>query len=64
MDVQTETAVPRYRHRLCDLPKCISCSEELIAPEASAFRPNGEISYLWCCDYCGQSLVTRAAKVH
>jgi hypothetical protein len=32
----------------------------MVAPEVSALRPDGIISYLWSCDRCGQSLVTNA----
>ena len=33
----------------------------MVAPEASALRADGKVSYLWSCDCCGQSLVTNAA---
>ncbi|SHN78100.1 hypothetical protein SAMN05444170_3578 [Bradyrhizobium erythrophlei] len=62
MDRQTETAAPRYRHRLSNLPSCVVCSKVLIAPEASAFNFDGDVSYLWSCDYCGQTIVTNAVK--
>jgi hypothetical protein len=44
-------------------PKCASCSDLMVAPEASALRADGEVSYLWSCDCCGQSFVTNAANV-
>jgi hypothetical protein len=49
--------------RVRDLPRCEACSDSMVAPEASALRPDGKVSYLWSCDCCGQSLVTNAARV-
>ena len=53
------TRWPRVR----DLPRCASCSDPMVAPEASALRADSKVSYLWSCDCCGQSFVTNAAKV-
>jgi hypothetical protein len=53
------TRWPRVR----DLPRCASCSDPMVAPEASALRADGKVSYLWSCDCCGQSFVTNAANV-
>ena len=30
----------------------------MVAPEVSALRTDGNVSYLWSCDCCGQSIVT------
>ena len=49
--------------RVRDLPRCESCSDSMVAPEASALRADGEVSYLWSCDWCGQNYVTNAANV-
>jgi predicted RNA-binding Zn-ribbon protein involved in translation (DUF1610 family) len=40
-------------------PVCPVCSTAIIAAEASALLPDGEISHLWTCDTCGFGLVTR-----
>jgi hypothetical protein len=46
-----------------ELPKCEACgADSMVAPEASALRPDGSVYYLWSCDCCGQSLVTNASK--
>ena len=51
-----------YWPRARELPKCEACgADSMVAPEASAFRPDGEVFHLWSCDCCGQSLVTVAA---
>jgi hypothetical protein len=39
-------------------PSCSICSDTMIAPEASVFNTNGQVSYLWSCDACGHSFVT------
>jgi hypothetical protein len=50
-----------YRPRQRDLPRCVACADWMVAPEASALRADGNVSYLWSCDCCGQSFVTKAA---
>ena len=60
LEVRTQiTRWPRVR----ELPRCASCSEPMVAPEASALRTDGKVSYLWSCDCCGQSFVTSAANL-
>lgn len=52
-----------YWPRARELPKCEACgADSMVAPEASALRPDGSVYYLWSCDCCGQSLVTNASK--
>jgi transcription elongation factor Elf1 len=46
------------RPRVHIVPRCSTCADTLVAPEASVFKPDGEVSYLWSCDTCGQGLVT------
>jgi hypothetical protein len=59
----TERAASQtYWPRVRELPRCLACAESMVAPEASALRPDGKVSYLWSCDCCGQSLITNAAK--
>lgn len=48
--------------RVRDLPKCEACADFMVAPEALALRPDGNVCYLWSCDCCGQSLVTNSAN--
>jgi hypothetical protein len=43
-----------------DMPRCSICSDSMVAPEASVLKSDGEVSYLWSCDTCGHSFVTRA----
>jgi ribosomal protein L37AE/L43A len=45
--------------RGCDLPVCPACRESIVAAEASAYLSNNFISYLWNCDSCGYSFVTK-----
>jgi hypothetical protein len=52
-----------HRPRVRDLPRCAACAGSIVAPEASAQRADGEVSCLWSCDCCGQSVVTNAANV-
>lgn len=49
----------RPRPRVHIIPRCTTCADTLVAPEASAFKSNGEVSYLWSCDTCGQGVVTQ-----
>jgi hypothetical protein len=56
IDIQSQTHWPRARN----MPLCSLCSNSMVAPEASALRPDGEISYLWSCDSCGHGFVTHA----
>jgi hypothetical protein len=42
------------------MPRCPSCSDLMVAPEASVLGPDGDVSHLWTCDSCGQGFVTRA----
>jgi hypothetical protein len=50
---------PRTRDRL----KCSTCTDAMVAPEASVLESDGNVSYLWSCDTCGQSLVTQASTL-
>jgi hypothetical protein len=45
---------PRRRN----MPRCSICTDFLVAPEASVFKTDGEVSYLWSCERCGQGFVT------
>jgi uncharacterized protein with PIN domain len=60
----SENALSRamYWPRVRNLPRCEACTDSMVAPEASALRADGKVSYLWSCDSCGQSLVTSAAE--
>jgi hypothetical protein len=40
----------RYWPRSRKLPRCEACSDLMVTPEASVFRPDGKVSYLWSCD--------------
>jgi len=51
------------RPRVRQLPTCESCSEPMVAPEASALLNDGRVSYVWSCDRCGQTLVTSAVAM-
>jgi ribosomal protein L37AE/L43A len=46
--------------RMRDMPRCVICTDAMVAPEASVLKSDGEVSYLWSCDRCGQSFVTQA----
>jgi uncharacterized protein with PIN domain len=50
----------RCRPRVRNLPRCSICKDSMVAPEASVFKTDGEVSYLWSCDNCGQGFVTDA----
>jgi hypothetical protein len=50
---------PRAR----DLRTCESCSQPMVAPEASALLNDGRVSHLWSCDRCGASFVTSFNKI-
>ena len=50
---------PRARDRL----KCSTCTDAMVAPEASVLEIDGNVSYLWSCDICGQSFVTQASTL-
>jgi ribosomal protein L37AE/L43A len=60
--MSVEKVRPRVtsQSRVRQLPRCESCLEPMVAPEASALLTNGRVSYVWSCDRCGQSLVTSA----
>jgi hypothetical protein len=47
--------------RVRNMPLCSLCSNSMVAPEASALQADGDVSYLWSCDSCGQGFVTHAA---
>lgn len=47
--------------RMSERPVCTICSDTMVAAEASAFLSDDVISYLWTCDTCGCSLVTKHA---
>jgi hypothetical protein len=53
---------PRARQwpRMRDMPRCSICLDSMVAPEASVLKSDGEVSYLWSCDSCGQGFVTQA----
>jgi ribosomal protein L37AE/L43A len=53
-------AVTKRWPRMRDMPRCSICMDAMVAPEASVLKSDGEVSYLWSCDTCGQSFVTRA----
>src|SRR2546423_9357701 len=46
--------------RMRNMPRCSICTDFLVAPEPSVFKTDGEVSYLWRCDRCGQGFVTEA----
>jgi uncharacterized protein with PIN domain len=56
---QIETS--RHWPRVRDMPRCSICSNSMVAPEASALKSNGSVSYVWSCDSCGHAFVTHAA---
>lgn len=45
--------------RVRDMPRCSICSNSMVAPEASALKSDGVVSYLWSSDCCGQGFVTQ-----
>jgi ribosomal protein L37AE/L43A len=47
--------------RVRDMPRCSICSDSMVAPEASALKSDGAVSYVWSCDCCGHAFVTHAA---
>lgn len=48
---------PRASDRLI----CTICADTMVAAEASAFISDDVISYLWTCETCGYSFVTKHA---
>jgi len=42
-----------------EMPNCPVCADSMVAAEASAYVSDQEVSYLWTCDTCGYSFVTR-----
>jgi hypothetical protein len=56
---ETEPSGRRWP-RMRNMPRCSICTDFLVAPEASVLKTDGEVSYLWSCDRCGQGFVTEA----
>jgi hypothetical protein len=56
--LHTEVKTSGRRPRVHFIPRCSICSDIMVAPEASVFKADGEVSYLWSCDTCGQGFVT------
>ena len=43
----------RVPHRRCSfVMKCVQCGDELIAPERSEYRDEGDIQHVWHCPNC------------
>lgn len=51
---ESDHSLPRG-HRAENRPGCATSDAATeVAPEASALKSDGEVSYLWSCDTCGQ----------
>ena len=48
--------------RVSQMPHCAKCFDSMTAPECSVLTPDGVVSYLWICDSCGETLVTRCTN--
>ena len=59
-DIETSGA---RRPKASQMPRCGNCFDSMTAAESSALLPSGVISYLWCCDFCGETVVTSAAPI-
>jgi hypothetical protein len=57
---ETEHQSGRRWPRMRNMPRCSICTDFMVAPEASVFKTDGEVSYLWSCDRCGHGFVTEA----
>jgi hypothetical protein len=51
------------RPRASQMPRCAKCFDPMTAPESSVLLPSGVVSYLWCCDFCAETVVTSAAPI-
>ena len=56
---ETEPSGRRWP-RMRNMPRCSICTDFMVAREASVLKTDGEVSYLWSCDRCGQGFVTEA----
>jgi ribosomal protein L37AE/L43A len=59
-EIEIEAQAPQWP-RVRDMPRCSICYNSMVAPEASALKSNGAVSYVWSCDSCGHAFVTQAA---
>jgi hypothetical protein len=51
--------VPPMKPRASSRLICTICADTMVAAEASALLADGAISYLWACETCGHSFVTK-----
>jgi hypothetical protein len=47
--------------RVRKMPRCSMCADLMVAPESSVLTKDGVVTYLWCCERCGQSVVTECS---
>lgn len=48
-----------HRPRASEMPRCADCFDQMTAPEGSALLPDGAVSYLWSCDSCAKTMITK-----